>query len=336
MPNLEEWISRYNLKRETLEAIYQAVVKGLWVVLAAYLVANLINVEVARRVGGMAVESLTQAMRSTSVASTGSTTAQVRRRTNFHRVRNAILDRNLFNSAGEVPDESVELAEASTSSSFNVNAPCQKNTLNLELMGTIYVGDQGGSLATVKEKGYSEADVYRVGDAVYGNEQALIVKIEAQRVIINNGGKKECLELAPPTLPGNPEGDAGAVTLATGQPGATPPPAGEPGGDVELEAGYVESELGEGYVNILRKARLVPFNKDGSMKGFKLIGLDTNSLIGKVGLRNGDVITQVNDTSLQQPDQGFAFYQAFEDEREIRISLLRNGTTPMTINVKIK
>jgi type II secretory pathway component PulC len=64
--------------------------------------------------------------------------------------------------------------------------------------------------------------------------------------------------------------------------------------------------------------------------------VDANSLFGKVCLKNGDVITQVNETSLQQPDQGFALYQAFQDERDVRINLLREGKTPMTITIQIK
>jgi type II secretory pathway component PulC len=103
-----------------------------------------------------------------------------------------------------------------------------------------------------------------------------------------------------------------------------------------LGAKYVKDEIGTGFDKALSKGRLVPHNKDSQLIGFKIIGLDPSGLFGKACLKNGDVITQVNETSLQQPDQGFTFYQAFQEEQKIRLSLLRNGTIPMTINIEIK
>ena len=56
----------------------------------------------------------------------------------------------------------------------------------IELLGTIYLGRGGTSVATIKDKEYPESDVYKVGDKVIGNEQASIAGIERQKVIINN------------------------------------------------------------------------------------------------------------------------------------------------------
>jgi type II secretory pathway component PulC len=55
-------------------------------------------------------------------------------------------------------------------------------------------------------------------------------------------------------------------------------------------------------------------------------------LFERICIRNGDIITQVNDISLRQPEQGFAFYEAFQNERNIRISILRDNQ-PMSIGV---
>ena len=90
---------------------------------------------------------------------------------------------------------------------------------------------------------------------------------------------------------------------------------------------------------IIQKARLVPNTQDNQMTGFKIFAIDQASLLGKTGLKNGDVITAVNDTSLKQPEQGFSLYQEGVpgDEKEITIQdILRGGTTPMTITCRIK
>ena len=98
----------------------------------------------------------------------------------------------------------------------------------------------------------------------------------------------------------------------------------------------MQDELGPGFGTIIQKARLVPNTTDNQMNGFKIFAIDQASLLGKTGLQNGDVITQVNETSLKQPEQGFALYQAFQDEKEVRIHILRHGTTPMMITCRIK
>jgi general secretion pathway protein C len=255
---------------------------------------------------------------------------------NHRELQKSIKDRNLFNSEGVFPEEAdASDIAAQRSMVFDENAACSKTSLNIELVGTIFLGAQGDSLATIMERGFTQADIYRKGDLIYGNDQAKIHRIEQKRVIINNSGKKECIEL---------DADAAALTAL-----AAPKPASgiELGSQVEAAAGgctsasleekFVTEQLGPGFDRILNgSARLIPHNQDGQMVGFKLISMDASSLFAKICLRSGDVITQVNDASMQQPDQGFALYQALQSERKIRISLLRNGTTPMTINVDIK
>jgi len=247
---------------------------------------------------------------------------------NFRDLQKDIEDRNLFNSDGEFPDESVlEEGGATAGADFNEDAACVKTTLSIDLLGTIYLGATGPSLATIKERGYSQADIYRVGDSIIGVDQALVHRIEPKRVILNNAGRKECLELAPPKQASSP-----LMVSTTG--GSEP--SSEISGNIVLEEKYVSDELGAGFEKILTKGRLIPHNKNGQMVGFKLIGVKSKSLFKKMGLKNGDIITQVNDISMKQPDQGFALYQAFQDERDIRVSLLRNDQEPMTINVQIK
>ncbi len=252
---------------------------------------------------------------------------------NYRDLKKDILARNIFNADGEVPEEAdPSAAKDSGVAVFDENAACRKTSMNVELLGTIYLTRLGSSIATLQEKGYGQADVYKEGDVIIGNEQAKIHRIEQERVVVNNNGVKECLELAPPKI-GGFDVAGGAVKAGGGDADG----AGDPAcSNIVLEETYVSSQLGEGFANILSKGRLIPHNKDTQMVGFKLIGVDPQSLFGRVCLKNGDVITQVNEISLQQPDQGFALYQAFQDERELRISLLRKGKTPMSISVQIK
>jgi general secretion pathway protein C len=190
------------------------------------------------------------------------------------------------------------------------------------------------SLATVKDKAYSEADIYRVGDVIYGNEGATVAAVERQKLIINNNGAKECIDLDK-GAPG--AGSDGFPTAGGDGFGGVPNGAAGAGSEITLEAGYVEGELGPGFGKIVDAARLVPNTLDGGgINGFKIFAIKGGSLFARVGFQNGDIITRVNDTSMTQAEQGFALYQAFQDEKEVRIQLLRGGVTPLNITVRIK
>ncbi len=301
------------------------------VMAAAYLAASFLSAYLMGQMLGSAMTVYnTMSRRKITTASINLSTS-----VNYRDIEHAIQERNLFNSSGQFPDEksgggggSSGGGDAKPVNTFDINAACKKPTMNVELVGTIFLGSKD-SIATVQEQGYSESDSYREGDLVYGTD-AVVVKIERNRVIINNKGTKECLELASEvklreTVGGFPDAK-----------NTTQPPQGQVVDNCLLDEKYVHDELGPGFGTIIQKARLVPNTVDNQMNGFKIFAIDRSSLYGKTGLQDGDVITQVNDTSLKLPEQGFALLQAFQDEKEVRIHILRNGTTPMTVTCRIK
>lgn len=262
---------------------------------------------------------------------------RIGKETNFRDFRKIIVARNVFNATGAVPDEPDPSAEGSAADAFNPNAKCQKPTVNVELLGIIHTGSEATSLATILEKGYTIADIYKSGDRIVGQDQALIYTIEEGRVVLNNNGVKECLEIN--SLLTKAEGSA-VVPVAA----ATPPPAVEgeagagdcPSGTVTFESGVVEESLGPGFSKILETGRLVPYHRDNAMVGFKLIGVRGGSLWTKANLNSGDVITAVNGTSMAQPEKGFAIYESLQTDKQIRLEYLRGGKSPCNLSIEIK
>ena len=53
-------------------------------------------------------------------------------------------------------------------------------------------------------------------------------------------------------------------------------------------------------------------------------------------MKSGDVITDVNGTSMSQADKGFAFYEALQQDQKIRLEFLQKGKNPKTLNIEIK
>lgn len=335
----EQLVSSLNLSRDRLAVIRSVVIKVALVLAGSYVLAAGVS---AYLMTGLTTSALTSLAR-LGKRSTVATSLNLAVSDNYRDIEKAVRDRNLFNSTGEFPDESKPDSKNGDkkAGTFDINAPCSKPTVNAQLVGTIYL-ERGTSVATLQEQGYSESDIYKEGDLIVGNDQATIVKIERNRVILNNNGIKECLELASGgpknAASGFPDVSASQPPPDMGNTGPAPEPVagGGAGGEVTLEEKYVQDELGPGFGTIIQKARLVPNTTDNQMNGFKIFAIDQSSMLGKIGFQNGDIITQVNETSLKQPEQGFAVYQALQDEREVRFHILRRGTTPTTITVRIK
>ena len=245
----------------------------------------------------------------------------IKNQVNFHEIRKAIFERNVFNQTGEYPVEESDTA-AKKKESFDKDAPCEKSTLKLTLLGMIYLEGDKRSIATMKEEGYETADVYSVGDYVIGNDSAQIVDMQREKVVINNAGRKECLELK-----------LGSEKLMAAVGG--PKQVSEETINVEFESKWVENELGEGFGKVIQSARLVPNTVENRVNGYKIFAIQPGTLLDKAGFRDNDVITQVNNT-VMEAEQGFALYQALLDEKQIRVNLLRDGKSPKTIIIKVK
>lgn len=321
-----------NLPRERLAAIGSLCSKLGLVVGFAYVGASSLSAWLASSLLGSALTTYGKVGRQEAKPANVNFSPSI----NYNPIEKSIKNRNLFNSTGEFPQENADKSkpQEETKTNFDINAACNKSTAEVDLLGTIFM-DGPGSLATLQEKGYGEADIYREGDLIIGVSGAIVARIERNRVILNHNGKKECLELASENPKkkddGFPAGQAGGSAASK-----EAPPEGTVRSDCAFDEKYVQDELGVGFGTIIQKARLVPNTTDNVMNGFKIFAIDPGSLLGKTGLQNNDVITQVNDTSLKQPEQGFSLYQAFQDEKEVRIHILRNGTTPMTIVCRIK
>ena len=313
-------------RRDSLQSLLLAV---SFIMLVSYLSASTVSAYFVTVLGETALKKPKSVARFSG-------TVGFRKDVNYRTIRKKVMERNIFNSEGEFPDETMPEIEDTKEENvaFNENAPCVETSLNLQLLGTIYLGVRSpGSVATIKEKGYNVADIYHEGDQVIGDAQASIFAIQRRRVVINHNGKKECLELKEskrvlesskvsyspkPNQPSDNENDD------------------EPSSIIELENEYVLSSLGDGFSKILTEGRLVPYIRDGEHKGYKLIGAKSGSLHTKMGLRSGDVITGVNRVSMARPDQGFALYQSLSEEKEIRVEYLKKGKTPTTITIVIK
>ena len=74
---------------------------------------------------------------------------------------------------------------------------------------------------------------------------------------------------------------------------------------------------------VIRCGRIVPAFRNGRAYGFKLYGVRDEYV--QLGLRNGDVVLQLNGIPLASPEYALGAYAALRDARRIELDLERDG-----------
>lgn len=239
-------------------------------------------------------------------------------------VENSIVSRNIFNVTGEIPAEDFELSLDDLTSKNFYKVPCapKSESLPVELLGIIYTGDPKTNLVTVQDPDIQGADVYHEGDPILDyNEYSVYRIVNSNTVEFRYGTKKICRSLpsADTTLTkeleqsSNSSDDSNAIVLTQE---------------------YVNAELGKGLSKIVNDVRIGPFMHNGKIEGFKIYST-TSALLKKVGLQNGDVVTQINNQKLDNPLKGVLIYETFQYEHKITFTIKRGAQT-LTRKVIIK
>ena len=237
--------------------------------------------------------------------------------------KNEILDRNLFGLELSKGKDVVPLAPSTD------GQIAAKTDLKLELVGTLVHPDPSKSIATVAEKG-NDRKRFHVGEKIL--KQHEVQKILRGRVEFYNQSKHRLEYLAfnkaerPPLSPRAQRRQKG-LTLQQ-----EPPPSEEEGISQISDNEYIISqvELDRAFSNmnqILMQARAVPHVVDGKTEGFRVFAVQPNSIYQKLGIRNGDILTGVNGSSVDSVSKALTLFETLKTEKKFNIDLNRRGKT---------
>lgn len=76
---------------------------------------------------------------------------------------------------------------------------------------------------------------------------------------------------------------------------------------------------------LMRAARVVPHEQNGQVVGVKLYGIRRKSLLGKLGLQNGDLLRTVNGFDMASPDSALQAYSKLRDASALSVAVTRRG-----------
>jgi type II secretion system protein C len=172
--------------------------------------------------------------------------------------------------------------------------------------------DPRWSLAIVRDDETSTTGPYAVGARLGG---ATVEAIEDVRVVLDLGrGRRERLELlAPEARLSSGRGPAEPITDGIRKTGPN---------SYELRRAVIDRVLAGGLARLLRVA---PQPRDGEPTGLRLLDVGRDGPFGAIGLRDGDVLLQVNGRSLATPDAALAAYSALRKEDHLWLAIERAG-----------
>jgi general secretion pathway protein C len=198
--------------------------------------------------------------------------------------------------------------------------------LNLKLVGTIISDQPENSKAVISKSDGREQKIYMVSDEVGKN--AVIVAINRLEVLIDNAGRMETLSMKTEKggLPRSGKRKTKFRIKRGGGATATGGGIREIGpGQYAIERPYFENQL-KNISGLLVQIRAIPNrDKDGTVNGFKVFQIQQGSMFNKIGLKNNDVIRQINGQPLNSAETGLAMFSALKNETHFAIDLLRNN-----------
>ena len=93
----------------------------------------------------------------------------------------------------------------------------------------------------------------------------------------------------------------------------------------EVSQAELDAVMNGGLASMAQDVRIVPYFEGGVSKGFKLYSIKPGSLLSKVGMMNGDVISKVNGYDINSPEKALQIYGLLKNEKNVSVDLTRNG-----------
>jgi general secretion pathway protein C len=81
--------------------------------------------------------------------------------------------------------------------------------------------------------------------------------------------------------------------------------------------------------------QVLPRFKDGVAFGFSLGGISADSILHQLGIRNGDVVTQINNVPTTRLQELLALAPQLQSMASVQLQLVRNNQ-PITLSVSLQ
>jgi general secretion pathway protein C len=102
----------------------------------------------------------------------------------------------------------------------------------------------------------------------------------------------------------------------------------------DIERSLVDQVL-ENQAELMKSARIVPEKEGDKVVGIRLFGVRPESLLGNLGIENGDRLQSINGFEMSDPQKALEAYARLRSADKLQVTVNRRGK-PMTIDFNIK
>jgi general secretion pathway protein C len=104
--------------------------------------------------------------------------------------------------------------------------------------------------------------------------------------------------------------------------------------EFNIDRSVVEKIL-ENQAELMKSARIVPEQKDGKVVGVRMFGIRPDTLLGTLGLQNGDRLETLNGFNMASPEKALEAYARLRTAQNLNVKVNRRGS-PVSIDFHIK
>jgi general secretion pathway protein C len=174
--------------------------------------------------------------------------------------------------------------------------------LNLSLRAAVASSDQRSAHAIIAD-GSGDEQTYFLRDSIPGG--ATLHQVHADRVILNRGGVLEALRL--------PREFAASNTVSRSRSRA---PSARP---------TVQQLVQDNAASFTDVVRPQPFMPNGQLRGYRVYPGRNRQQFAALGLRPGDLVTEINGMALNNPAEGMQIFRSLGDSTQVTVTVERNG-----------
>jgi general secretion pathway protein C len=242
-----------------------------------------------------------------------------------------ITERNIFDSLNRKPEKKEEKEPEIKEKRSIYSGPPVKSSMNATLVGTMVFSNPSMSFAKIARSGSAkggDTESFYIGDSLFG--EATVRKINRNRVYIERNGRMEYLEIEGPSATVMPSVYRNRGSRSYNRPTRTkkePSFSEEDVRSVGDNKFLINKEMLDkmlsNYNSILTQARAVPNFVDGKANGFKIFAIRRGSIYQAIGIKNGDVLTRVNGSEINNLEKVLSLFTQLRNESNISLDIVR-------------
>lgn len=231
----------------------------------------------------------------------------------------------LFGDAANAPAVEPVSEEQPVAAAEGIEDEAATTRLSLKLHGVIASSDQDQARAIIDNG--SEQGLYRIGEELPKNPGVKLAKVLEERVILDNKGKYESLWLySEEDFKKSINSRKNSYKVSPDQPRS--PMARN---DQPVRRSIAPEQIPKSISDVVRFS---VHREDGQMVGYKIRPGRDKQLFDQVGLKAGDIVTNVNGRAMTDPKQLREVYQELKTATEANLGV-RRGDEELQITIRV-